>query len=76
MVILYQEVLKVQPGAFGKDLPEFGERAGDKVSFRMIMAGQRMSAHYDPIDIISDMLEKRCSVSVFQALEDLPDVIW
>jgi hypothetical protein len=42
LVILYKKVLNMQLGAFRKYFPKFGERASNKVSFRMIMAGQGM----------------------------------
>jgi hypothetical protein len=64
-----------QLGALRKYFPKFGERASNKVSFRMIMAGQGMSTHYDPINIIRNMLEKRRSVPVFQALKGLKNVV-
>jgi hypothetical protein len=30
-----------------------------------------MRAHYDPVDVISDVLKKRSAVAVLQAFEDI-----
>jgi len=41
-----------------KYLAQFGKGTGDKVRLAAIMTGERVGAHHDPIDVVSNMFEK------------------
>ena len=66
--------LRSQLRAFLKYFLELGARAIYNVILRMIMTGQGINAHYDPIDIIGNMVEEHLSSPVFQTSKDFTHI--
>jgi hypothetical protein len=65
----------MQLRTFRKHFVELGERAGNEVRLRVIVTGQRVGTLYDPINVIGDVSKKFRTVTTFQALENLTNVI-
>jgi hypothetical protein len=76
LIILDDHMLRMELGALRKHLSQLGESAFDKGLLANVMTSQGVGAHHDPIDIIRDILEKRLSISILQALEYLTNVVF
>jgi hypothetical protein len=70
LIVLYDQMLGVELRTLQENLIKLRESAGDEALFAQIVAGQGVSAHHGPIDVIGDMIEEGRTVAGLQALED------
>jgi hypothetical protein len=75
LVAFDDKIFQVELSSLWKHLAQFGKGTGDKVRLAAIATGERVSAHHDPIDVVSDMCEKGGSVAVLQTFKYFTNVV-
>jgi hypothetical protein len=71
LVILHEQMLDDELGPVGQDLAELREGTSQEIRFRRVVAGQRMRAFDNPVDLVVDMREKARAIAVLKPLENL-----
>jgi hypothetical protein len=68
------QIVDVQFRTIRQDLGQLREGAGNKVSLRCVVAGERMCAHYGPVYVFGNVIEERGAFAMLEAGKDLSHV--
>src|ERR1700691_4357094 len=68
-------MLDMQLGSVRQNFTQLRKGARDEIGFRFVMAGEWMSPHDDPVDVIRHALKERSAVAMLQAAEDFANEI-
>jgi uncharacterized protein (DUF2267 family) len=71
LIVLDDQVFHVELRALWKDPSEFVERARNERLLARVVTRERVSAHHDPVDIVSNVFEEVGAVAGLQAFEDI-----
>jgi hypothetical protein len=56
-------------------LTKLGKGTFSKDSLAEIVAGERMSAHHSPVDVVGYVFKEGCAVATFKPLEDFENAL-
>jgi hypothetical protein len=56
-------------------LTKLGKGTFSKGSLAEIVAGERMSAHHSPVDVVGYVFKEGCAVATFKPLEDFENAL-
>jgi hypothetical protein len=75
LIVLDDQIFHVELRALRKDLGEFVKRARNERLLATVVSRERVGAHHDPVDIVSDVFEEGSAVAVLQAFEDIANCV-
>src|SRR5580692_7549317 len=74
-VVLYDQVLHMELRAVLQNLAQLGESALPELLLAAVVTGKGVSAHHDPVDVVSYPFEERSAVAVLKSLKDLTNTL-
>src|SRR5580700_3967962 len=75
LVVLYDQILHMELRAVLQNLAQLGESALPEILLAAVVTGKGVSAHHDPVDVVSYPFEERTAVAVLKPLENLTNIL-
>src|ERR1700691_2170347 len=74
-VVLYDQILHMELRAVLQNLAQLGESALPEILLAAVVTGKGVSAHHDPVDVVSYPFEERTPVAVLKSLKNLANTV-